>query len=56
MTLCRVTDTVYAIYDRIKGGIITNGCVCALEVIVDSAWQTDAAYVVVSGKIHGTRQ
>ena len=43
MALCSITDTVHALYDGVHGCIVTDGVVCAIEVVVDGTWQSNAA-------------
>ena len=56
MALRRVTDTVHTLYDSVHGGVITDGVICTIEVIVDGTRKTDAANVKLASKVHRTRQ
>lgn len=54
MALRSITDTVHALYDGIHRSIVTDGVVSAIEVIVDSTRQTDAADIKLTCEVHST--
>ena len=56
MALCRVADTVHTLHDCVHGGVVADSRVGAIEVVVDSAWQTDTAHIIFHGEVHGTSQ
>ena len=56
MALCCITDTVHALYDGVHGCIISDGIVCAIEVVVDGTRQTDAADIKLSCEVHRTSE
>ena len=51
-----VADFVYTLGDGIQRGIISDGTVGAIKVVVNGARQTDAGEVVFLCKRHGTRK
>ena len=56
MTLGCVADAVHTVHDGIHGSVITDGGICAIEVVVDSARQSYTAHIVFPRKLHGTSE
>ena len=51
-----VANLVNTLGDSVERGVVADGGVGAVEVVVDGAWQTDAGEVVFLSEEHGTRQ
>ena len=56
VALGRVANAVYAVGNRVQRGVVANGRVGTIKVVVDGAWQADTADVVLTGKVHSTRK
>ena len=49
-----VTDLVHAFHDGIEGAVVADGGVCAVEVVVDGAGQSDDGEVELHTEVPGT--
>ena len=56
MTGCRVANLVDTLFDGVQRGVIANGAVCAIKVIVDRSGQSDTRKVVFFSQFQGAAQ
>ena len=56
MTGSGITNLIDALKDGVQCGVITNGRVGTIQVVVDGARQTDTRHIELLGKLQGTCQ
>ena len=56
MRRSRIADFVDGVENGVQGRVISDGCIGAVEVVVDGAGQADAGHVELLRKDAGTRQ
>ena len=56
MALCSVSNAVHTVDDSVHCGVVADGIVGTVKVVVDGSGQSDAADVMLLSKVHGSSE